>query len=201
MKFVRFAGFCGVFGSVLPIIMILTATFLAPCFSWSTDSLSQLGVGRESELFNSALMLRGALNFLFAIGLHHYFIYNKERLFNVGIASTMLGSIFLALIGVFTIDYNALHAIVADAYFVLAPLGLILIGFGIKGSIPSFCKGRVTIKKLSIVSGIAALVAIWALPIIIFMLSLAIGFAVPEIIQMVTLAVWTLFMATKLIRQ
>jgi hypothetical protein len=62
---------------------------------------------------------------------------------------------------IFTIAYHTAHAIVALGYFVLAPIGFMLIGFGSKENV---------IKKFSLVTGIAALIAILVLPVIIFVL-------------------------------
>lgn len=103
----------------------------------------------------------------------------------------MLGSLFLALVGVFTINYIALHGLVAFGYFVFAPIGMVLIGLGTK---------EATIRKLSIGLGLSALIAILVLPALVFGLSLKIGFAVPEEIEALIVGAWTLFMAAKLMR-
>jgi hypothetical membrane protein len=67
---------------------------------------------------------------------------------------------------------------------------LLLIGFGTKEN---------GIRKLSIICGFSALMAILVLPIVVFGLSLKVGFAVPEETEAIIIAVWTLFMAAKLI--
>jgi hypothetical membrane protein len=189
VSLVRLAGFFGVLGSVLPVIMVLAATVLSSWFRWDTNALSELGVGEQAALFNSAVLLGGVLNFLFAIGLWQYL--NKERLVKAGIVSIMVSSISLALVGIFTINYLAWHGVAAFGYFVFAPLGMLLIGFGTKES---------AVKKLSIGCGLSALMAILVLPVIIFGLSFKIGFAVPEETEALIIAVWTLFMAAKLMR-
>jgi hypothetical membrane protein len=188
LKFLRIAGLCGILGSVLPLTMVLAATFLSSWFRWDANALSELGVGEESVLFNSAVLLGGILNFLFAIGLYQYFI--KEKQAKTGVASIMLSSIFLALVGIFTIDCHLIHVIVALGYFLLAPVGFIIIGYRTKDSV---------IRKLSIAFGIAALAAILILPIIIYVTSFNVGFAVPELIEALIILVWTVFMSTKLL--
>lgn len=187
-KLLLIAGLCGILGSVLPLIMVLAATFLSSWFSWETNALSELGVGEESVLFNSAMLLGGVLNFLFDIGLYRYF--NKEKQARIGVTSIMLSSVFLALSGIFTIDCHLMHAIVALGYFVLAPFGFIIIGYRTKDSM---------IKKLNIAFGIAALAAILILPIIIYVTPFNFGFAVPELIEALIILVWTVFMSTKLL--
>lgn len=186
----RLAGACGILGSVLPLFMVLLATFLSSWFSWNVNALSELGVGEQAALFNSAMLISGGLNFLFALGLRRYM--DKEKLIRAGIVSIMISSVSLALVGVFTIDYLVLHGIVAFGYFVLAPAGFLLIGFGTKER---------TIKNLSVTCGIAALLAILVLPVIIFASPFKVGFAVPELVEGLVIAVWTVFMSAKLLRQ
>jgi hypothetical membrane protein len=186
----RLAGVCGLLGAVLPLVMVLLATFLSTWFSWNANALSELGVGEQATIFNSAMLIGGALNFLFALGVRQYL--NKEKLIRAGIVSIMIGSVSLALVGVFTIDYLALHGIVAFGYFVLAPAGFLLIGFGTKER---------TIKNLSYACGLAALLAILVLPVIIFVLPFKVGFAVPELVEGLVIAVWTVFMSAKLLRR
>lgn len=186
----RLAGACGILGSVLPLFMVLLATFLSSWFSWNVNALSELGVGEQAALFNSAMLIGGGLNFLFALGLCRYM--DKEKLIRAGIVSIMISSVSLALVGVFTIDYLVSHGIVAFGYFVLAPAGFLLIGFGTKER---------AIKNLSVTCGIAALLAILVLPVIIFASPFKVGFAVPELVEGLVIAVWTVFMSAKLLRQ
>ena len=189
-KLLRISGLCGIFGSVLPLVLVLAATVLSSWFRWDTNALSELGVGEQATLFNSAMLIGGALNFLFALGLLHYF--DKKKLIRAGIVSIMISSFSLALVGIFTIDHHVLHGIAAFAYFVLAPAGFLLVGFGTKDR---------TIKNLSFVCGLAALLAILVLPAVIFVLPVTVGFAVPELVEGLIVAVWTVFMSTRLLRQ
>ena len=186
---VRLAGLFGILGTMLPMIMVLSATVLSSWFRWDTNALSELGVGEQALLFNSAVLIGGVLNFLFALGLWQYL--NKEKLVKAGIIAIMFGSIALALVGIFTINYLAWHGVAAFGYFVFAPLGMLLIGFGTKEN---------KVKKLSIGCGLSALMFILVLPTIIFGLSLKIGFAVPEETEALIIAVWTLFISAKLTR-
>ncbi len=188
-SFAKIAGVSGIFGTILTMIMILSATILSSWFRWDTNALSELGVGEQAALFNSAVFLGGVLSVFFVLGFWHYF--DKERRIRAGIISVLLGSLFLAFVGIFTIDYLSLHGMVAFGYFVLVPLGMLQIGFGTNES---------AIKKLSIGCGLSALLSILVLPTIVFGLSLKIGFAVPEEAEALSIAVWTLFMGAKLIR-
>ena len=188
-KLLRFGGFCGILGSGLAIILVLTATVLSPWFRWENNALSELGVGEVSLLFNSAMLIGGVLTFFFALGIREYF--GGNRLVRVGVNLVMTSSIFLALVGIFTVDNALMHGIVSLGPLILGPFGFILIGFGTE---------EAKIRKLSIWSGVAALVSILILPIILFFLPFKFGFAVPEIIETVITTVWIVLMGTKLIK-
>jgi len=182
------SGLSGILGSVLPLIMVLAATVLSSWFRWDTNALSEMGVGEEAVLFNTAVLLGGILNFLFALGVQQYFI--GAKVVKTGVVSIMVSSVCLALVGIFTIEYNLIHGVFALGYFVLAPVGFVMIGLGTKES---------AIKKFSVVCGLIALLAILVLPIIILFLSFKVGFAVPELIESLIISAWTIFMSSKLV--
>jgi hypothetical membrane protein len=187
---IRFAGICGIVGSVLPLVLVLSATYLSAGFSWSTDALSDLGIGNQSIIFNGAVLLGGILNVAFAFGLKKFFA--KRRLLSGGVASIIAGSVCLGLVGVFTTDFSLVHTMVALGYFLLVPLGFLLIGFG---------ANDYSVKLLSISGGVGALVSILALPLLIFGLQLNVGFAVPELAESLVISVWTILMSTKLLKK
>lgn len=182
-------GFSGIVGPTLTMLMVITSTIFSPWFKWDTNALSELGVGEVSLLFNSAVIVGGLFSFFFALGIREYLA--PKKLVKAGVTLIMLGSISLALVGIFTVSYPILHGIVALAEFTLAPIGIILIGYASKEN---------TIKKLSITNGIAALTAILIFPIILILLSLEVGFAVPELIEALIVSIWIVFMGTKLLK-
>jgi hypothetical membrane protein len=173
---------------VLPVTMVVAGTFLSSWFRWDVNALSELGVGEEALLFNSAMLIGGVLNFLFDIGVYRYF---KGKQARTGAISLMLSSMFLALSGVFTVDSLLLHVLVALGYFMLAPAGFIIIGYRTTDTV---------VKKLSIACGVAALAAILILPVIFYVAPFNVGFAVPELIEALIILVWTVFISTKLLR-
>jgi hypothetical membrane protein len=184
----RIAGYCGISGLVFLIILVLLATIISPWFRWDTNALSDLGVGEVSLFFNGTIIICGLLILLFAFGIRGYL--PEERVVTVGVASIMVGSICLSLIGIFTITYPLLHQIVSLGYFLMPPLGYILISFGTKDSLT---------QKTSLVLGIAALTTIFIFPLVTVILRLKVGLAVPEIIHALLIGMWILNMAVKLI--
>jgi hypothetical membrane protein len=165
--------------------MILLATFLSPWFRWDTNALSDIGVQKEAWLFNSAVVIGGVLTLVFAFGL--FTNLNQKRLTRAGIVSIMIASICLGLVGIFTEDTLIIHSIIAVGYFILLPLGFLLVGLAAEDN---------KIRSLSLVCGIAALFAIVLLPIVIFTLSIKIGFAVPELTESLIISIGTILLST-----
>ena len=186
---IRLAGISGIISSTLPLIMVFASTVLEKSFSWNRNALSDIGVSQLAWLFNSALVVGGVLNLLFAFGLRNYL--GKKRWLKIGVLLIIVSSISLSLIGVFTENYSIIHGLVALGYLLLTPLGLICIGWGEKS---------LQIGRVSLVLGIAALLAILGLPIITFVANLQIGFAVPEFLESLVLSSWTFWFSLKLIR-
>jgi hypothetical membrane protein len=185
----RVAGAIGIVASTLPLAMILASTFLEKSFSWNKNALSHIGVSQLAWLFNSALVIGGFLNLLFAVGLRRYL--NKTRRVKDGASLLIVSSISLTLVGVFTENYALVHALVALGYLLLAPLGVVLIGLGEK---------RRTIGKLSLVLGVIALLSLLILPGIVFGLNLQVGFAIPELLESLVLSAWTICYSLELLR-
>jgi len=191
LKLIRIAGLSGFISSTLPLIMILASTMLEKSFSWTKDPLSDIGVTQTAWLFNSALIVGGLFNLLFAVGLLNYL--GKSRWLKIGASLLIVSSISLALVGVFTENYKVIHSLVAIGYLLLTPLGLICIGSEDKSN---------QFGKVSLVLGItAALLAILGIPIVTSVANLEIGFAVPEFVEALVLSVWTFWVSLKLIQQ
>ena len=188
--FLLVAGIFGILGSILPLALTLSATFLSSWFRWDTNALSELGVGDQAVLFNSAVILGGLLNLPFAAGLYRYL--GGERISRAGVLAILAGSVALLLVGVFTVDYLVLHAIVALGYFFLVPIGFLLIGFGSKDSL---------LRIVSLACGTVALVAILVLPIVVVALQLKVGFAVPELAEALAVLVWTMLLSAVLVKK
>jgi len=188
--FLLVAGIFGILGSILPLALTLSATFLSSWFRWDTNALSELGVGDQAVLFNSAVILGGLLNLPFAAGLYRYL--GGERISRAGVLAILAGSVALLLVGVFTVDYLVLHAIVALGYFFLVPIGFLLIGFGSKDSL---------LRIVSLACGAVALVAILVLPIVVVALQLKVGFAVPELAEALAVLVWTMLLSAVLVKK
>lgn len=187
-KLIRLAGISGIIASTLPLIMIFASTLLEKSFSWNKNALSDIGVSQTAWLFNTALIIGGLLNLLFAVGLRTYL--EKTRWLKIGVSLLIVSGISLALVGVFTENYNVIHVLVALGYLLLAPVGIICIGRVEKSK---------QFGKISLALGITALLAIFGLSIIAFVANLQIGFAVPEFAESLVLSIWTFWVSLKLL--
>ena len=188
-KLTRLAGISGIIGSTLPLIMILVSTVLEKSFSWNRNALSDIGVSQTAWLFNSALIVGGLFNLIFALGLRNYL--GKTRLLKIGVTLLIVSSISLALVGVFTENYNSIHVLVALGYLLLAPIAIICIGQGEKNK---------QFGKVSLALGIIALLAIFGLSVVTFVANLQIGFAVPEFAESFVLSTWTFWVSLRLLK-
>jgi hypothetical membrane protein len=182
VRIIRLAGICGVLGSFIVIAIVLLATWLSPWFSWQKNALSELGVGEVSVLFNSAVFIGGLLILIFSFGVRKYI--NQRLRTDLGVVLLMLASLCLALVGIFTVEFSLIHAVVSLGYFLFAPIGLLLIGLGANDH---------KVRILSLVIGSLALIAILILPIIPIILPFEFGFAVPEIIHSFILGIWIIY--------
>jgi hypothetical membrane protein len=187
LKLIRLAAISGIISSTLSLIMILAATLLEKSFSWNNNALSDIGVSQTAWLFNSALIVGGLLNFLFAIGLRNYLA--KTNWNKIGASLLIVSSISLALVGVFTENYDQIHALVAIGYLLLAPIGIICIGNAEKSK---------QFGKISLLLGTAALLVILGIPVITSVANLQIGFAVPEFLEALVLSIWIFWTSLKL---
>ena len=98
----------------------------------------------------------------------------------------VLGTISLALVGIFTEAYGTLHLYVSMGFFIFFPIGLIIIGTG-------FYKDKLKkLGQISIISGIASLIVISGF-INEWHLILDLGFAVPEYIEALILSIWSIY--------
>lgn len=203
--FIAFVGFVGIVAPIFGLSAVFASTLLCRVgcgegtrwgsggsFSWSSNALSDLGVGQVANIFNYSLILVGILNFIFAIGFVK--AYAKSALFYLGGILLILGGGSLSLVGVFTEAYGVLHLFVSLGYFVLFPIAMILVGL-------AFMRMHMQTKGYpSMLAGIVALLVILSALTLQWHIWLGLGFAVPEIVEAAVIAVWMVWMGVSLIR-
>lgn len=180
--FVKVAGLCGITGVLIVYPLILLAILYYPNFSWFDNALSDLGVsGVSAIIFNTTLLLAGALLFIFSLGLLNYI---KGYTAKLGSLLLLAAAVFLAAIGLFPETYGKIHFYVSVAFFVLIVLSLLALGSAL-------------ILQSSTLSGILTLVGaliaalIWILPWK--------GVAIPEAIASLILSTRVVAFAFKML--
>jgi len=176
-------GISGVVAPPLTLGLIIYTIAISPSFNWHRDALSDLGVREHALLFNSALAMNGMLSILFALGVG--MLLRRGRLTRVGVVAMVIGALGVGSISVITQDYDALHFWLAAAYFVLTPLGYLLLAPAM------FRMGRGVMGALTIAAGIAALLLILLLP--------HQGIAVPELAASLILSAWTFSLGVEML--
>lgn len=129
VKIVRIMARFGTPSPVIGIVMIGLSILLTP--EWSiTQPLSDLGTeGFGSMLFNSGLLMTGALAMLLAAGL---FEFSKGDLVGqIGSAAFLGYSIATCAIGIVIIDIGALHEQFVTVLFILIPISAALLSYSV----------------------------------------------------------------------
>jgi hypothetical membrane protein len=122
----KISALSGILASIITITFILLAIAFYPPFSWTDNALSDLGVqeGATAVLFNSGLIIGGILTLIFASGLLAFFGNFVGR---SGAFIFVLDSLALAAIGVFPENVKPQHFLASVAFFVLAPIAMLVI--------------------------------------------------------------------------
>lgn len=173
----RVAPWAAVVATVVAFGAILTATVLAPWFSWTGNALSDLGHHERATapLFNGGLIAAGLLGAVFPAWL----VLERDGLLHrIGAAIVGATLVDLALIGVFPTPMD-LHVTVSVLFFVGVTLGLIV--WGVADALGEH-PGRGTAFALAGV-GHALFWAVWASDLVPYE-----GVAIPELVGAIALA-------------
>lgn len=115
--------------------LFIASMLLHPEWRLGQDFMSELGVAEtRSWLFNSSVMLMGALGAVFALTLQR--VLGEGHLSKLSVALLFLGCACLFSLGVFTMDQRAVHDLLAWGFFLSTVLALMIM------LIPLYLKGR-----------------------------------------------------------
>lgn len=149
----RVVKLMGRFGIATPIVgalMIVLSVLNNPGWDYATQTLSQMGAeGFGSVLFNSGLLMTGAVMMAFSGGL---FELTKDDMSGmIGSAMQLSVSIIMCVLGIVTINMQPFHDQLATALFILIPCSLIAM---------SVYHLSNNMKKHGYIAGAAALISI-----------------------------------------
>jgi len=156
---------------------------ISPWFDWQHNALSDLGVRGHTVWFNSATQIGGLVTVVLILGLLRQV--RLRWIGQLGYACALLGAVGLALVGVFPKHRGAIHFAVALVYFLVTPLGCLLMGLGLVE------KRRPLSGALTVSAGLAALLLITRTP--------HEGYAVPEILATLAISGWVFAMGMALL--
>ncbi len=191
MLWLKIAGTCGFLAPLTAFALVFSAIASYPQFNWLDNALSDLGIvtGATALLFNSGLLISGALCIVFATGL---FAFLKERVIGkIGAVVFLLGRVALFAIGVFPENIRPLHHIASVVFFVLLPIAM----FVITGAFWPLRQVRMAVFTLLVAFAAAAP---WVLLFIVRYVS---GVAVPEAVSAFAGAVWAVVLSGKMLKQ
>jgi hypothetical membrane protein len=185
-RFMRVTGWCGLLAPVIMAFTTFAAIALSPWFSWQENGLSALGVSDTSVLFNAGLIGGGLLSILFAIGLTSGHT-TRSRLTTSAGGALIIGSVNLALVGIFPDSAGRIHDVVSIVYFLATTLGYVLWGL-------AWLRASEKVHGvLSIAAGVAALLALLAVP------HHRLATAIPGLLSATIMSCWTVALAVKMI--
>ncbi len=129
VKIVKIMAKFGAFSSVLGAFMIGVTISLTENWSFSQNTFSELGVmgAGASVLYNSGLLMAGALTMILAAA---FFEYTKGDIIGqAGSAVFLVYSISVCILGISILDLGAWVSYVSQAIYVMIPLSSALISY------------------------------------------------------------------------
>lgn len=176
----------GILSPITAYLFIFIAIQNAPWFSWTKNALSDLGAVKPSQIyFNIGLILAGILMLIFTIGLNFKF---KSIICKIGALILTLDAISLIGIGIFHEKYGRIHLYFSIAFFILYPIGSLIIG----GKL-ALTRKNLKFGVISILTAIAA-IATWTIPWKNFNIT---GVAIPEALSSLFASTWSIYTAIK----
>jgi len=192
-KNVAWLKISGVSGIVTPIVaftFISLAIVYSPQFSWTENTLSDLGVqeGVTAILFNYGLIIVGILALVFASGL---FVLQKTMLGRIGAFIFVFAALILMAIGVFPENVKPAHYCASVGFFVLFPISIFVI------SAAFLLTAKV---KLGLFTFLVAAVAVvvW---IIHWTIPFGSGVAIPETLFAVSASTCFIVLGSKMLKE
>jgi hypothetical membrane protein len=166
--------------------MVLYAVSRASWFSWTSNALSDLGVGETAVIFNTGLITAGLIAIVFGIGLGRFIF--TDRAGRAGVLALLFSCSALVSIGVFPESAGRIHYWVSVAFFVSLPIAMFIIA----GAMAlADLRGNLPYIALTICLAVVAAVP-WGLP--------HDGVAIPEIISSVAGSVWFVVFGVRMLK-
>lgn len=178
----KIAGACGIAAPLVAYGSIALSVAVSPWFDWSRGALSDLGArGPSAPIFNSGLVVAGALAAILALGLWRV---SEERALQRACSLLLLAaSASLCAIGLFPETAGPPHFHASVAFFTLVPLWLASLSSALAK------EGRRGAGALAAMSAAAAAL-VWLYPWS--------GVAIPETLSSLVASAWIAWVGLRL---
>jgi len=187
----KISGASGILAPMVGFTCIFLAMAFYPQYSWTENSLSDLGGrgGVSAVLFNSGLILTGILAFVFALGL--FIFLSEDALGRISAFILALATLALIAIGIFPQHVRPIHYYASVAFFVFLPLSMFFIGAAFL---------RTTRMKLGLSTFLTAIVVavVWMIQ---FSRPFGSDVAIPETISALLASMWSIVLGFKMLKQ
>ncbi len=120
----RIGTICGLLGPTVFMALYVVAMANDPDYTFFENYLSDLGVGAAAWAFNSAVIIAGCLTIPFAI-LAVRPVLGGGIIVDMAVGFTVVGAVFLILVGIYTEDYEGQHYIVSVGFFMSMQVALL----------------------------------------------------------------------------
>ena len=188
---IKASGICGIVAPILAFTCIFLAITYSPHFFWTENALSDLGIqeGLTAVLFNYGLIFSGILTLIFAAGLLMFL--RRKSLGGIGAFVFLLAAIALTSIGAFPENARPMHYYASVAFFMLAPISLLLIAANF------LFMGEVKMGLFTFLVALAA-ASVW---IVQFTLHFVQGVAIPETVSTLSASTWSMVMGCRMLKE
>jgi hypothetical membrane protein len=190
--FQKIGAASGIASPAVAFTFIVSAIVSYPTFSWTDNALSDLGVisGVTGPLFTIGLVASGILALIFAaLGLYNYL--GDSLVGRVGAMAFEAAAVALIGIGIFNENFQGTHYILSVAFFVLAPISLLVLTFAF------WIRHQHGMAAFTVLIGVAA-----ALPwLLLFAFRYVPNVAIPELLSGLAVSAWTILLSKKMLRQ
>ena len=175
----------GILAATVAYVFISVSISLAPWFDFRNNALSDLGGsayhGSLTWIFNTGLMLSGALVVVFSVGA---IVVHRSWKYSVWLIPLALVGINLALVGFFSEDFGEIHRTLSITLFMATPITLFIYSY------VSWPLGSPKLGALALAFGVASAL-IW------FVRWPWQGVAIQETITMIMASIWLILVALK----
>ena len=195
----RITGICGILSGIITISFIFLAISYSPNFNIVDNWLSELGSTESSifvpvdervgttttvMLFNTGLILGGALACMFGFGLIVAYREKLKLLGSIGMVIYIVAGAALCAVAIFPWPTGAPHYIAAFAFYILMPAAILFVAVSvIRAAQTAFGVFSIIMGIMATITGIVLIAAVQQITSALFIFAWTIVFGVKLIVR------------------